>query len=118
LCEDTFEVAAEKHWGVFKSTPLVNIHKQAAMAAMLREVLGESLFVPDPESDLGKLWKSPEELKRKVLIRASVKLDWAPQLAQLVYIRNAGFRGVALANASRKFSRSWLEGRYSSSGVC
>lgn len=42
------------------------------MAQILREVLGDKLFVPHPDDPM-EAWKSPEELKHKVVCRTSVR---------------------------------------------
>lgn len=44
---------------------------QAVLADILRSVLGERLFVPDPSDPMGE-YLSPEKLVNKVLVRASV----------------------------------------------
>lgn len=44
---------------------------QAVLADILRSVLGERLYVPDPSDPMGE-YLSPEKLVNRVLVRASV----------------------------------------------
>ncbi len=44
------------------------------MVTILKEVLGQHLFVPDPvQLTRDEKWLSPEELKHKVVLRMKVK---------------------------------------------
>lgn len=65
---------------------------QAAMVAVMKEELGDALFLPPaPETPE---WRSPEDLKGKFLIRTNTSKAGA-ELRGVVYIANTKFKGFA-----------------------
>mmetsp|Transcript_1910 Transcript_1910/g.5062 ORF Transcript_1910/g.5062 Transcript_1910/m.5062 type:complete len:502 (-) Transcript_1910:548-2053(-) len=71
---------------------------QGFMAKILKDVLGDKLFVPS-EGQPGAEWLSPEALKGKVLIRANAGKLTNASMKSLVYIANTKFLGFAHMNA-------------------
>ncbi|GLI70261.1 hypothetical protein VaNZ11_015108 [Volvox africanus] len=66
-----------------------DVANQGKMAEILQKVLGERLFVPDPE-DRRREFLSPAELKDKIVCRTSIKHSgtYHPEFRKLIYIRN------------------------------
>ncbi|KAG2445371.1 hypothetical protein HYH02_008836 [Chlamydomonas schloesseri] len=87
----------------FKSSPYpviitmenhANTENQGKMAEILRVVLGDLLFIPDPNDPMDA-WKSPEELKHKVVCRTSLKANAHEEFKKLIYIKNSKFTSLA-----------------------
>ncbi|KXZ52101.1 hypothetical protein GPECTOR_10g1124 [Gonium pectorale] len=70
-----------------------NPDNQAKMAAILRDVLGDKLFVPDP-NDARSAYLSPEALRGKVICRTSLKKDADEEFKKLIYICNSKFTSL------------------------
>ncbi|GLC40956.1 hypothetical protein PLESTB_000962700 [Pleodorina starrii] len=66
-----------------------DVENQGKMAAILRSVLGDLLFLPDP-TDSRREYLSPAQLINKVVCRTSVKksCEYHPDFVSLIYIRN------------------------------
>nr|AHA93098.1 PLC protein [Dunaliella salina] len=77
---------------------------QKMMASILRQVLGDKLYIPTEEDRHGD-WKSPEQLKGKVIIRANAG-SACDELKSVVYLINVKFKSLEEANASESATTS------------
>ncbi|KAG2502089.1 hypothetical protein HYH03_000581 [Edaphochlamys debaryana] len=67
---------------------------QGKMADILKETLGAALFVPDPNDPMSA-YKSPEDLKGKIICRTSIKKNAHEEFKKLIYICNSKFSTYA-----------------------
>lgn len=78
-------------WGLRPAHRFPAVLVQAILAQILTGELGDMLFIPDPDAPK-TAWKSPEELKGKILLRTSVS-RMPPRLPAALGMRAASAQG-------------------------